>query len=144
MKISSFRVLTQCDNTPRRPTPLYQLRSERPVVFLISDHGHYIHFFTDTQNTTERVEEKNKRTNTDLGQLQAREKGVCDTFVQLSMHSQAMTGVYWNGTSTKPLGMLTHLLTALLPSSHCFFLLTVSFSGQLSQADCSLLPFFVN
>ena len=29
------------------------------------------HFFTDTQNTTERVEEKNKRTNTDLGQLQA-------------------------------------------------------------------------
>ena len=33
------------------------------------------HFFTDTQSTTERVEEKNKRTNTDLGQLQAQERG---------------------------------------------------------------------
>ena len=40
--------------------------------------------------------------------------------------------------------MLTHLLTALLPSSHCFLLPTVSFYGQLSQADCSLLPSFVN
>ena len=47
-------------------------------------------------------------------------------------------------TSTKPLGMLTHFLTALLPSSHCLLLLTVSFSGQLSQADCSFLPSFVN
>ena len=40
--------------------------------------------------------------------------------------------------------MLTHILTALLPSSHCLHLLTVSFSGQLSRADCSLLPFFAN
>ena len=32
------------------------------------------HFFTATQSTTERVEEKNKRTNTDLGQLQAQER----------------------------------------------------------------------
>ena len=47
-------------------------------------------------------------------------------------------------TSTKSLRMLTHLLTALFPSSHCLFLLTVSFSGQLSQADCSLLASFVN
>ena len=44
------------------------------------------HFFTDTQNTTERVEEKNKRTNTDLGQLQVQEDGVCDTVVQLSVN----------------------------------------------------------
>ena len=47
-------------------------------------------------------------------------------------------------TSTKPLGVLTHLLTALLPSSHCLLQLTVSFSGQLPQVDYSLLPFFIN
>ena len=40
--------------------------------------------------------------------------------------------------------MLTYLLTALLPSSHCLLLLSASFSGQLSQADCSLRPSFVN
>ena len=50
-------------------------------------------------------------------------------------------------TSTKPLGMWTHFLivfSALLPSFHCLLLPTVSFSGQLIQADCSLLPSFVN
>ena len=47
-------------------------------------------------------------------------------------------------TSTKPLWTLTHFSTALLPSSHCLLLRTVSFSGQRSQADCSLLPSFVN
>ena len=39
-------------------------------------------------------------------------------------------------TSTKPLGMLTHLLTALLPSSHCLLPLTVI----LSQLDSYLKP----
>ena len=50
----------------------------------------------DTQNTTERVERKEK-TRT-LGQLQAQEEEVCDTFVQLSVHLQAIAGVYfaWN------------------------------------------------
>ena len=50
-------------------------------------------------------------------------------------------------TSTKPLEILTHLLTvfsALLPSSHCLLQPTVSFSEQLSQADCSVLPSFIN
>ena len=37
----------------------------------------------------------NKRTNTVLGQLQAQEEGVCDTFVQLSVHLQVIiAGVY--------------------------------------------------
>ena len=57
------------------------------------------HFFTDTQNTTERVEEKNKWTNTDLGQLQVQEGGsLWDNFVQLSKHYQAIMGVnfVWN------------------------------------------------
>ena len=35
---------------------------------MVSDQG-ITDFITDTQNTTEKVEEKNKRTNTDLGQL---------------------------------------------------------------------------
>ena len=106
------------------------------------------HFFMDTQNTTERMEEKNKRTNTDLGQLQLQEGGsLRDTFVQLSEHLQAIAGEYLRKTSTEPLGMLTHLLTvlsALLLSFHCLLLLTVSFSGQLSQANCSLLLSFIN
>ena len=40
------------------------------------------------------MEEKNKRTNTDLGLLQAQVEGVFDTFLQLSMHLQAIAGVY--------------------------------------------------
>ena len=96
-------------------------------------------FFTDTQNTNERCGRQKKRTNTGLGQLQAQER-LCDTFEQL-------TACILRETSTKPLGMLTHLLTVfsvLLSSSPCLLLPTVSFSGQLSQADCSLLPSFVN
>ena len=54
------------------------------------------YFFTDTQNTTERVEEKNKQTNMNLGQLQVQEGGsLCDTFVQLSVHLQAIAGMYF-------------------------------------------------
>ena len=44
---------------------------------VVSDQG-YLTFFTDMQNTTERVEEKNKRINTDMGQLHVQES-VCDT-----------------------------------------------------------------
>ena len=41
------------------------------------------------------MEEKNKRKkNTDLDQFQAQGEGICDTFVQLSMHLQAISGVY--------------------------------------------------
>ena len=94
------------------------------------------------------MEEKNKRTNTGLGQLQEQKGGsLCDTFVQLSKHLQAITGKYLRETFTKPLGMQTHLLSVfsdLFPSSHYLLLPTVSFSGQLSPADCSLLPSFVN
>ena len=57
------------------------------------------HFFIGTQSTTERVEEKNKRTNTGLSQLQAQEgESLRDTFVQLSVHLQGIAGVHfvWN------------------------------------------------
>ena len=68
-----------CTNiSPADPTISTSLYHSLPgihvVVFLISDRG-YLTFFTDTQSTTERVEEKNKPTNTDLGQLQAQERG---------------------------------------------------------------------
>ena len=50
--------------------------------FLISDQGN---FFTDTHNTTVRVEEKNNWTNTNLGQLLAKEGGIlCDTVHSVS------------------------------------------------------------
>ena len=81
----------------------------RLVVFLISGLG-YFTFFTDTQSTTKRVEEKNKRTNTDLGQLQAQEGEVCDTFCAFCELTRACTRAK---TLTKPLAMLTHLLTDL-------------------------------
>ena len=52
------------------------------------------------QNKTKSVEEKNKRTNTGLGQLQVQEGGsLGDTFMQLSVDLRK--------TSTKPLTMLT-------------------------------------
>ena len=88
------------DNTPRWPTPKYlkvvKLNYSwsviRPVIY---DQGQ-THFFTATQNTTERMEEKNKRTNIGLCQLQAQEGGSpCDNFVQLSVHLQAIAGVYF-------------------------------------------------
>ena len=121
------------------------------VVFVSSLTRGITHFFMDTQNTTERVEEKNKQTNTDLGQLQAQEGGsLCDTFVQLSVHLQAIAGEYLHETCTKPLGILTHLLTvfsALLPSSHCrlrpsldsYLKPTVPFCPPLSTASLCLL-----
>ena len=54
------------------------------------------HFFADTQNTTKRIKEKNKRTKTDLGQFQVQEGGVlCDTFVQHFVHLRAIAGEYF-------------------------------------------------
>ena len=44
------------------------------VVFLLSGRGD-LSVFTDTQSTTEKVEEKKKQTNTDLGPLQAQKLG---------------------------------------------------------------------
>ena len=103
------------------------------------------HFFMDTQNTTERVEEKDKRTNTGLGELQALEGGsLCDILCSSPCICMLSRACILRETSTKSLGMLTNLLTVVLPSSRCFLLLTVSFSGRLSQADCSLLFSFVN
>ena len=67
----------------------------------------------DTQNTTERVEEK--RTNKHglgLAPSTRREK-----FVQLSVHLQAIASMYSSETPTKSPGILTHLLTLSNPAS---------------------------
>ena len=48
------------------------IRADRLVVSHTSNRI-ITHFFTATQNTTERVEEKNKWTNAGLNQLQAQE-----------------------------------------------------------------------
>ena len=105
-----------------------------------------MNFITDTQNTTESVEEKNKITNTDLGQLQVQKGGsLCDTFVQLSVHLQAIAGVYFAQNFHKVIRNADSSLDCLLCPASIFSLPpSVSFSGQLSQAGCSLLPCFVN
>ena len=85
------------------------------------------------------MEEKNKRTNTDLDQLQAQEGGsLCDTFVQLSLHLQAIAGVYFAWNFHKAIRNADSSFIALLPTYNCLLLLPVSFSGQLPQANCSL------
>ena len=69
-----------------RPTPPYQLplslmaiRSDRLVVFLISDPGHYRYAKHNLEGGD--------------GLLQAQERGsLCDTFVQLSIHLQTISG----------------------------------------------------
>ena len=68
---------------------------------------------------------------------------VYDYFLFLKTSASYSTCVL-RETSTKPLGMLTHLLTALLLSSHYLLLPTMSFSGQLFQINRSLRPSFVN
>ena len=67
-----------------------------PVIRLVvSDQGHYTFLYRYAKYNREGGR-KNKRTNTGLGQLQAQEGGsVCDTFVQLSVHLQAIAGVYF-------------------------------------------------
>ena len=65
-------------------------------------------------------EKKNKRTNTDLGQLQAQEREVCVTilcsFLCICRLSRACI---LRETSTKPRGMLTHLWLCSLTASFC-------------------------
>ena len=65
------------------------------------------HFFPDTQNTTEKVEEKNKRTSTDLGQLQAQEGGVYVTPWRSPCSCRLSQACILRETYTKPLTMLT-------------------------------------
>ena len=101
------------------------------MFFLVSDQRHYTFLYGYAKHNREdgKKEQRNKH--------------------GLRLAPSAIRGgvsvtLLWSAPCTKLLGMLTHLLTALVPSSRCPLLLTVSFSGQLSQANCSLLPSFVN
>ena len=70
------------------------MASDSSSAFFSSPTRGITYFFTNTQNTTERVKE-NKRTNTGMGQLQVQEGGsLYDTFVQLSVHLQSIAGMY--------------------------------------------------
>ena len=102
----------------RRPTPTISTNQtthghqNRLVVFLISDTFLYKH----TKYTTEGW--KKRRTNNRVWVSSKLKKGeVSDTFVQPSVHLQAITSVYLRETATKPLGMLTHLLALVNPAS---------------------------
>ena len=123
-------------------------------------HGHWFiqwfptrgitHFFTATQNTTERVKVKNKRRNTGLGQLQALEGlSLCDTFVQLSVHLQAITGVYFSQNFLKATRNTDSSLDyptsifSLPPSADCVLLCTAIWSRLFSSALLCLLTLSV-
>ena len=101
------------------------------VFFLISDQGYHT-FFTATQIQPRGWKKKNKRTNTDLGQLQAQER----EFVTLCI---LRAFVDYRGRVYKPLhkpqGMLIHLCLLSLPPSA-----DRPSPGLLSHADWSLLP----
>ena len=63
------------------------------MVSLISDQGHYTFLYRYAKHNRGK---KNKRTNTDSGQLQVQEGGsLCGNFVELSVHLQAIAGVYF-------------------------------------------------
>ena len=128
------------------------------VVFFSSLARGISHFFTDTQSTTERVEEKNKQTNKQtrawVSSKRKKERSLwhflCIRWVNASVYSSKIL--------TKPLAMLTCLLALVNPASvgqqvlavvfltpvllsslHCFHLLTASFWSPLSTNSLCLL-----
>ena len=75
--VSLKKLLHLCQYPPADPTISATLNHSLPVIHLVVFLARGIsHFFTDTQSTTEKVEEKNKQTNTDLGHLQVQEAGM--------------------------------------------------------------------
>ena len=109
-----------CDNAPPADPPISTRQTthghqNRLVVFLISGQGYFTFLYQHTKYTTEWMEEKNKQSRAWVSSKHKRGE-VCDTFVQLSVHLQAIAGVYLRKTPTKPQGMLTHLLTLVNPA----------------------------
>ena len=112
-------------------------------------------FFTDKQDTTERVEEKNEQTNTDLGQLQAQEVSMWH-FLYILCFCELMRACTRAKLSQKPLAMRTSscvgqpglcrstgLSSRLfdfcwLSSLSCFHLLAVSFCRLCPSLDSYL------
>ena len=96
---------------------------------VISDRG-ITHFFKATQKYNREDGRKNKRTNTDLGQLQAQEREFCDT-----LHSPCICRLspvcILRETSTKA---TRNANSCLIVFPHCHLLLTILL------LDCYLTP----
>ena len=129
----------ECQYPPAEPTLSAFLNHSWPVIHLVfffsSLAWDISHSFTHTQSTTERVEEKNKRLNTDWGLLQAQEGEVRDTYCALCELTRVCTQAK---TLTKPLAMLTLLLAWLNPASVGQHVIAVIFliSVLLSSLSC--------
>ena len=109
----------------------------RPVV---PDQGYYAFLYGHTKYNREGGR-KNKRTNMDLGQLQAQERGsLCNTFVQFSVHLYTIAGVYFVQNFYKATRNANSSLTVF---SHCLLMPTF-LSRQLPHAGCPPLPTVVN
>ena len=81
------------------------------------------HFFMATQNTTERVEEKeqtNKQTQTWVSSKRKKEKIYVTPLCSFSCICRLSRACILRETSTKPRGMLTHLWLCSLTTSFCW------------------------
>ena len=75
--------------------------------FFLSLAGGILHSFTKTQNTQPSGWKKRRTNNRAWVSSKCKWGEVCNIFLLLFVHLQAIAGVYLRETSTKPLGMLT-------------------------------------
>ena len=114
-----------CQPTPNYLSflkPNYSWPVIRLVVFYSFPTKGITHFFTDTQSTTERLGEKNKRINTDLGRLQAQERGICVPLLCSFLCICRLEGMYFAQNFYKDTWNANLSLTVF---SHCLLLPTV-------------------
>ena len=70
------------------------------MVFLIYGKGYFTLLYQHIKYTTEWVEEKKNKQSRAWVSSKRKKGEVCDTFVLLSVHLQAIAGVYLRETST--------------------------------------------
>ena len=111
----------------------YSWPSDCQVVSLISGQEYFTFLYEHTKYNQEGGRKEKKH---GLGLAPNARKGeVCDTFMLLSVHLQAIASVYSSEIPTKSPGMLTHLLTLAIPACGSTHLS----SRLLSPADCLVL-----
>ena len=148
-------IRTVCVIHPCRPPQL--INFFKPILFMASDSSSGFrrsisHFFTATKNITERVGEKtkqNKRTNTDLGQLQGLEKEFCVTILFSFLWACIFRETYTKATrnTNSSLSVFPHslLLLTVLPLD-CYLTPTGLFCPPLSSTfsgfSCQLTSLF--
>ena len=121
LRLYKHRTSLTCDNTPGRAGDPYYISFFKPnyswpVIHLVdSDQGYYTYIYRYAKHNREGGR-KNKRTNTDLGQLQAQERGIlCDTFCAVPRSFVDYHGrVFCAKLPKKPLAMLTSVDCVLL------------------------------